>query len=276
MSPDDDELERVLGAKVLARERIGGGCIADAQRVDLVGGGSRFLKLGPSPEMEANGLRTLAAAKTVRVPEVIHVGDSFLVLEYIERGRSGPRFMEIFGRQFAELHRSSDASFGFFEDNLIGRTPQRNLPRGESWVDFYWTHRLEPQIRWAADKGGDLGALPGQLEVRLPGLLAGSEEAPALLHGDLWGGNFMCGADGQPVLIDPAAYYGHREADLGMTYLFGGFSPAFYAAYEEAHPLPPQANERIPVYMLYHVLNHFNLFGGGYLSQARSIMAGLV
>jgi len=269
-------LEDVLGSAVQSAVAVGGGNIATTQRVDLVDGRSVFVKTGGRGFLqEANGLRELTRAKAIRIPEVLHAEADLLVLEHILASPAPANFMADFGRAFAELHQHKNPYFGFVEDNFIGTTPQRNVATGEAaedWTTFYWTHRLEPQTRLAVDAGFDFVADMNALATRLPELLAGSEEPPRLLHGDLWSGNFLCDEQGAPVLIDPAVYYGHREADLGMTYLFGGFSAAFYRAYEEVSPLSAGSAERMPLYMLYHVLNHVNLFGGSYAGQARRIM----
>jgi len=271
-------LETILGSAVQSSSDVGGGCIAAATKVELADGRSVFVKTGGDQFLqEANGLRELRRAEAIRIPEVVHAESDLLILEHIETGRPPADFMTSFGRAFAALHRHSAETFGFYEDNVIGATPQRNRvdpddPAATNWATFYWTHRLEPQTRMAVDRGFDFSDDMAALSRRLPGLLAGTEEAPSLLHGDLWSGNFLCDERGAPVLIDPAVYYGHREADLGMTHLFGGFSPAFYAAYAEAFPLPDGSADRVPLYMLYHVLNHVNLFGASYAGQARRIM----
>jgi len=269
-------LEHALGSAVQSAVAVAGGNIATTQRIDLADRRSVFVKTGGNGFLqEANGLRELARAEAIRIPEVLHAEPDLLVLEHIATAPPPADFMANFGRAFAELHQHTTPHFGFVEDNFIGATRQLNVATGnaaEDWPTFYWTHRLEPQTRLAADAGFDLADDMNALARRLPELLAGSEEPPRLLHGDLWSGNFLCDEAGAPVLIDPAVYYGHREADLGMTHLFGGFSAGFYQAYEEAAPLPSGSAERRPLYMLYHVLNHLNLFGGSYAGQARRIM----
>ncbi len=266
------------------RSGIGGGCIAQTEKIVLASGRELFVKSGMSStnalKKEANGLHELAKTGALRVPQVLKVETDFLVLEFIKTGRLRPNFFENFGRQFAALHRHSSHDFGFYEDNFIGATPQRNLATGDetsNWPLFYFNKRLAFQIT-LAEKNGVLSAKLrrgfGMLESRIEAILAGSEETPGLLHGDLWSGNFMIAENGEPVLIDPAVYYGHREADLAMTKLFGGFKPRFYDAYNEAWPLPPGWRERCDIYKLYHVLNHLNLFGTGYLAQAEKLMWG--
>ena len=277
-----NRLENWAGETIRNRSSVGGGCIAQTEKIVLISGREIFIKSGMGHagafSKEANGLRELATTKALRVPKVLHVEDDLLILEFIQSGQQPGNFFEIFGRQFAALHRDSQPTIGFSEDDVIGATPQRNIAAGEEamdWAAFYWRHRLLFQFT-LAEKNGlvsvDFQRAFHKLETRIPEILRGSEEPPALLHGDLWRGNFMVSEKGEPVLIDPAVYYGHREADLAMTLLFGGFAPRFYAAYNEAWPLAAGWQERIDIYKLYHVLNHLNLFGGGYLGQAEGLV----
>jgi fructosamine-3-kinase len=236
-------------------------------------------------EAEAEGLQALAAARVIRVPAVLACSTDALVLEMVESAPRMPGFAEDFGRRFAALHRQRGATCGFPHDNFIGATPQPNRPLranweeaapdgGTGWPEFFLERRLRFQARLATQRGdgGELARLLDRAETRISELLGGAVEPPSLLHGDLWGGNYIVDERGEACLIDPAVYYGHREADLAMTRLFGGFDGAFYAAYEEAAPLAGGHQERLPIYQLYHVLNHFNLFGGGYFEQARRIL----
>lgn len=264
-------------------QSVGGGCIADANVVTLVNGERIFVKtFAGKPDMfpkEANGLRELRQAEAIKVPDVLAVGDDFLVLEHVGGGRPAADFMETFGRQFAQMHRHHSDRCGLFEDNYCGNTVQKNTPQLKDWPTFYWENRLLFQLQ-LAEKAGyadrQMLDLFGKLENRLSDILAGSEELPSILHGDLWSGNYMTGPEGEPVLIDPAAYYGHREADLGMTHLFGNFTRRFYDAYEEAYPLPDGADYRCGLYKLYHVMNHLNIFGMGYHGQAISLLRNYV
>lgn len=258
-------------------QSIGGGCIANARRITTGSGRSFFLKSGFDNSMfrnEANGLRELAKAKSVRVPEVQLQGDGFLLLEFIPQGGRKRDFFEDFGRRFARMHRYHAEYFGFYEDNFIGATPQINIPEGDettNWTSFYMNKRLLFQFQLAERNGYTDEKLRSgfrKLEEKIEDVLSGSEESPALLHGDLWSGNYMSDENGEPVIIDPAVYYGHREADLAMTKLFGGFSSEFYAAYREAYPLPDGYEYRENIYLLYHVMNHLNLFGSSYYGQA--------
>ncbi len=274
------KIEEALGEKIISSNSIGGGCIADSNIVVAESGKRFFLKKysGNNSDIlqsEANGLRELAKGNAIRVPKVILLEKEFLLLENITTGRKGKNFSEDFGRGFARLHKYYGDSFGFRENNFIGSNPQINLPKKENWIEFYWENRLMFQFRLAEKNGyvtSELKKLFFSLENNIEGIIRGSEEAPSLLHGDLWGGNYMVDEEGNPVLIDPAVYYGHREADLAMTKLFGGFDSRFYSSYEEFFPLPDGSPEREELYKLYHVMNHLNLFGTGYLSQTISIL----
>ena len=259
---------------------VGGGDISAAWKL----AGKRndfFVKTGPlsAAEMfsaEADGLAEIAATGTLRVPVVLASGetadDAFLVLEWLDFETAGAPVEARFGEQLAELHRVHSDRFGWRRDNTIGLTPQPN-GWSDDWVGFFRERRLAVQFRLAADNGfgGDLERRGDRLLERLPDYFDGRQPAASLLHGDLWGGNWACSA-GDPVVFDPAVYYGDRETDIAMTRLFGGFSAAFYDAYESV--LPPSAGyrERECLYQLYHVLNHLNLFGGAYLGKAISLI----
>ena len=273
-------LEEILKEKIIANNSLGGGCIADSRKIKTESGKEYFVKSYSGSgnnilQNEANGLRELSKSGAIRIPEVIHLDSEILVLDYIKTGSRKSNFSESFGQQFAEMHKVNSEMFGFYEDNFIGATPQKNLPQKENWIEFYLENRLIFQFKFAERNGyvdSRFRELFGKFEKIVPKLIEGSEEQPTLLHGDLWSGNYMVDEFGEPVLIDPAVYYGHREADLGMTRLFGGFDPIFYSAYNEAYPLPDGWDERIELYKFYHVINHLNLFGTGYLSQTISIM----
>jgi fructosamine-3-kinase len=230
---------------------------------------------------QAAGLKALANTQTVRTPDVLAVGTwgggAFLALEWIDL-RAPTRSSEaLLGEQLAWQHRTTQAQYGWWRDNSVGPTPQVNTPCGD-WPTFLRERRLRYQLDLAAQRGAD-GTLyeRGQLLcASLEAFFAGYRPPPSLLHGDLWGGNWGTDADGLPVVFDPAVYFGDREADVAMTRLFGGFGAAFYAGYQSTWPLDAGAGVRAALYNLYHVLNHFNLFGGGYLSQARSMIDQLL
>jgi len=264
-----------LGTTIRTWRPLHGGCIAQAFLAESATD-QFFVKHCPAgaPEMfaaEAAGLRTLANSATLRIPAVLAVSEAFLVLEYVEPGTPGPAFMPDFGAQFAALHRASAAKFGFTGDTFLGTTRQHNA-ESASWPEFFYEHRLVAQLQLAEQNHlatPELRHAIRSLEARIAQLLA-TDEPPALLHGDLWSGNFLVAHDGAPCIFDPAVYYGSREADLAMTYLFGGFDSAFYDAYQEAWPLPDGHARRRRLYEAYHMLNHLNLFGSSYYSAALS------
>ena len=245
-----------------------------------------FVKVAPRAdaamfEAEAAGLAELARAHALRVPRVLASGcteaAAFLALEWIDAGAPHGSCERRLGAGLAALHAVHAPGFGWTRDNTIGRTPQAN-GWGDSWVEFFRERRLRPQLTLAAANGmaGALAAPGERLLEEVPALLAGHAPVASLLHGDLWGGNWLATADGEPVIFDPAVYYGDREADLAMTRLFGGFGAEFYHSYEAVAPLAPGASTRCQLYQLYHVLNHANLFGGGYVRQARGIIDWLL
>lgn len=269
-----------------ARRAVGGGSINEA--VVLEGDqDSYFVKLndrrhGEMFEAEYEGLRALAAPGVIRVPTPVCLGAGagrvFLVMEYIPLRRSaGAGAMARFGRELAALHRVAGERFGWFRDNTIGSTPQRNTPT-DDWPTFFAQHRLGAQLELLRQGGyaRSIGPALERLIEALPSFFPGYHPPPSLLHGDLWSGNYGMDEHQAPVIFDPAVYYGDREADLAMTELFGGFSADFYCAYREAWPLDPGYSTRRTLYNLYHILNHVNLFGGGYLSQATTMTNALL
>ncbi len=272
---------------------ITGGCIANARIACFADGSEVFVKSVPEVsgmfqaemfEREAEGLCALARAAAIRVPQVLAVNERTLVLEMIRQVPKKHDFFVAFGHNFAKLHQHRGKACGFKHDNFIGSTRQLNEPLdgpwseaaddGSTWPLFFMERRLRFQVRLALNKGydSDLGHMLDRAEQRIMELLAAAIEPPGLLHGDLWSGNFVVDDRGEACLIDPAVYYGHREADLAMTRLFGGFDPSFYTAYAEVWPLAPGHEERLPLYQLYHLLNHLNLFGGGYFDQSKRIL----
>lgn len=264
---------------------IGGGSINRASRVDLVDGRSLFVKENDLShtglfEEEARGLLALRAATGPRAPEVYGFFDDgrsqFLLIEWIEQGTRSAGFFPRFGQELAAMHRSNrDTRCGFDRDNHIGATEQPN-GRLNDWHEFFSERRIGFQARLARDRGlldRATAMRADRLSSRLPALLPPPDGGEAsILHGDLWGGNYLVGEAGEPVLIDPAVYYGHREADLAMTELFGGFGDAFYRAYEDEWPLEPGYRDRRDIYNLYHLLNHLNLFGSSYHGQCVAIL----
>lgn len=264
---------------------VDGGCINSAW---LAEDGARrfFVKINRGSslrmfEAEAEGLREIAATGVVRVPNPVCTGvaldSAFLVLEFLDFSAGVEGRADELGSRLAAMHRVSGLRYGWRRDSTIGTTPQVNTP-ADSWPEFWRDRRLGYQFALAA-RNGYKGALQRQGELllaRLEGFFAGYVPPPSLLHGDLWGGNYAFVRTGEPVIFDPAVYYGDRETDLAMTELFGGFPSAFYEAYREAFPLDEGYRSRKTLYNLYHILNHLNLFGGGYLMQAEGMIAKLL
>ena len=221
-------------------------------------------------EKEATGLKKIAATgcRAPRVLKTFSEGNhQFLILEFIEQERPESEFWERFGRRLALLHSARSASFGWEEDNYIGSLEQRNESR-EKWTDFFIDFRIMPLVEKAREKGLLTQSHSRQFEdlfKRLPQLVP--QEAASLIHGDLWSGNLMCGIGMEPVFIDPAAYFGHREMDLAMTRMFGGFDRRFMNSYNEALPLEPGFEQRVDLHNLYPNLVHLVLFGRSYLGN---------
>jgi len=228
---------------------------------------------------EANGLNEIFESNTMITPQIISVGENFILTEYIANENPSGDFFYRFGKQLAQMHKVHSDHFGFYENSFIGNNPQLNIPTEQekkNWCAFYFEKRLLYQYKLAEKNGFVSLSMKNnflKLETRIENILRGSEEPPTLLHGDLWSGNYLCNKSNIPVLIDPAVYYGHREADLAMTKLFGGFSSSFYQSYMTEYPLKEGWEYRENIYRLYHVLNHLNLFGVGYLSEVESIIA---
>jgi protein-ribulosamine 3-kinase len=246
--------------------------------------GDAFVKTGPATalgmfEAEVEGLRELALASAIRVPAVIDCGiedgHAFIALERLRFERATAANETLLGEQLATLHRHTEKRHGWHRDNTIGPTPQHN-PWTSDWIEFFREHRLRFQLDLAARNGysGELQTLGLKLSERLPALFVDYRPEPSLCHGDLWSGNWGV-ADGVPVIFDPAVYYGDRESDIAMTMLFGGFGRAFYIAYERSWPMAEGHERRLKLYQLYHVLNHLNLFGSGYLGQGMRLLRDL-
>jgi fructosamine-3-kinase len=271
-----------------AARSVGGGCINQAYQL-VSGDRTYFVKLNQAErvamfEAEALALRDMAASQTIRVPQPICWGTveraSFIVLEWVELGgRGGDHAWEQMGRDLAALHRWSQPAgtgpgFGWHQTNTIGSTPQPN-PWTADWMSFWVEARIGYQLKLARRQGGHFPQ-GDRLLATIPDLLANHNPQPSLLHGDLWSGNAAIAADGTPMIFDPAAYWGDREADIAMTELFGGFPAAFYRGYEAVWPLDAGYRDRKTLYNLYHILNHFNLFGGSYGNQANRMITDLL
>lgn len=280
-------IARVTGGPFvpLAQTAAGGGCISTA--MVLSGQDARyFVKLNGAArlsmfEAEAEGLEELRAAGALRVPRPVcsgtAAGRAYLVLEYLSLGRGGNRTHADLGTGLARLHRQTSARYGWKRDNTIGSTPQHNLWSGD-WTGFWRDQRLGFQLDLAAraGHGGRLQRSGERLRAGLSAFFVDYRPPASLLHGDLWSGNYGADAEGTPVIFDPAVYYGDRETDLAMTELFGGFSREFHDSYRAEYPLDAGYAVRRDLYNLYHVLNHLNLFGGGYASQAQAMIDRLL
>ncbi len=267
--------------KITGSRDVGGGCINHAKKLETTAG-DFFIKTNDASrfagmfEAEARGLVILKSANRIRIPEVVAFGEadgeSYLILEFIHPASRNKNFWKNFGAALAELHKISSARFGLDHDNFIGSLPQSNRFH-DDWLSFFIEERLQKQVQLAFNNKSisehhlkQFESLYKQLENFFP------KEKPSLLHGDLWSGNFMTGAHGEACLIDPAVHYGHREAELAFTKLFGGFDADFYHAYHEAFPLQPGFEKRKALYNLYPLLVHVNLFGRSYLSDVESIL----
>ncbi len=283
-------LETAIGAalgapfRIARRHAAGGGCINDAWVLEGEDGRRLFVKLNAAHlsdmfAAEAEGLQALAAAGGLRVPQPIAWGEAagraYLVLEHLELGgRGDPAAL---GEGLARQHDACAPRFGWHRDNTIGSTPQPNAWH-EDWVHFLRERRLGHQLRLAAEQGygGALQRRGERLLAELESFFRDHRPKPALLHGDLWSGNVDYTRSGEPVIFDPAVYYGDAEADLAMTELFGGFPQRFYDAYRAVRPLDPGYPVRRELYNLYHILNHLNLFGSGYLGRAQAMIDRLL
>ena len=274
------QVERTYGLEIQQLQAIGGGCIHHAHRLDTASG-PFFLKYNHSGqahnfEVESKGLQLLAETGVVELPSVIGQGVAetyaYLLMEFIESGSRGDQFWEQLGSSLAQLHQHTSKGFGLDYDNYIGALPQSNHWRS-SWPEFFVEERLQPMIRMAQNKGRMPKEVRGafdRLLLRMNALFP--NEPPALIHGDLWGGNLMTGKKGQAVLIDPAVYYGHREIELAFMTLFDSQPASFYQAYQSVWSLEPGWEERFDLYNLYPLMVHVNLFGGGYLQSVKSIL----
>lgn len=282
-APENDLTARLAetgSLEITDRRGIGGGCIAEAARLETEAG-PLFLKTHPDRDdgmfpAEARGLEALG--EHIRTPAVVAAGrvdgTAYLLLEWLDLG---PVDAAALGEAMAELHAASQPAFGWPEDNFIGAMPQLG-GEDDDWARLFGQRRLAPQLDWAAERGFPAGAIDAGHELidALPAFFSDYRPYPALIHGDMWGANHGGLPDGTPVLFDPAAYRADREAEIAMTELFGGFAPGFYAAYQAHLPLDTGYRTRKSLYNLYHVLNHFNLFGGGYGQRAEGMIRQLL
>lgn len=265
-----------LDKQIRNTKPVSGGDISSAFSL-ITNGDKYFMKLNSRSayplmfERESEGLAAIRKTRTVAVPQEIAHGafedDAFLILAWVEAGSKSSASLTALGQQLAAMHQCKAPNYGFNHDNYMGSLSQSNT-RHDTWSDFFIHERLQPIVQTAINRSLLTTAqveLFDQLYIRLPQLFA--EEQPALLHGDLWGGNYLIDTEGKPYLIDPAVSYGHREFDIAMTTLFGGFSANFYSAYNEAYPLATGWQQRTALWNLYPLLLHLNLFGRSYLPQ---------
>ncbi|MBW4694589.1 MAG: fructosamine kinase family protein [Lyngbya sp. HA4199-MV5] len=269
--------------EVSDRRSVGGGCINQGYQVSD-GNTTYFVKLNQASalamfEAELAGLQQMQSTGTIRVPTPICCGvadaSAYIVLEWLQLGRGDERAWQLMGQQLAAMHQVNVANqFGWERHNTIGSTPQINTWTAD-WADFWIEHRLGYQFKLAQRRGGHFPQ-QSQLLTAVPHLLAGHTPQPSLVHGDLWSGNAAITDAGEPVIFDPATYVGDREVDLAMTELFGGFPASFYQGYRQVLAIDEGYQQRKMLYNLYHILNHFNLFGGSYEAQANRMISQLL
>ena len=268
-------LENGFG-RIVRQEPLGGGCISDTTRLIMDDGESLFLKQHEAaPEgmfhAEAAGLAALSRCGAVKIPRVLHTEEDFILLEDLGQGSQRQDYWAKLGRGLADIHSQVHPQFGFSMDNYCGSTPQQNTPTtdGYSFFGDYRILKLASQAfhRHLLDREdlSKLETIASSLQRWIP------EQPAVLIHGDLWSGNVHCDEQGNPALIDPAAHWGWAETELAMTELFGGFGGDFYASYAENASLDQDWRERVPIYNLYHLLNHLLLFGASYLGAIRTI-----
>lgn len=265
--------------EIKTQRSVGGGCINQGY---AIGDGTRryFVKTNGAAQVEMfaaefEGLQAMRRTASIRIPEPMTYGTagamSYIVLEWLDLGSGDRDSGYRLGQALAAMHRYAGANqFGWTRNNTIGSTPQMN-PWTDSWAEFFAEHRIGYQLRLARRKGGSFP----DVRDRVYAMLQDHHPQPSLVHGDLWSGNAACTTEGEPVIFDPATYWGDREVDIAMTELFGGYPTAFYQGYAAAWPLSAGYTQRKTLYNLYHILNHFNLFGGGYGAQAQRLIAQL-
>jgi len=280
--PIAEHISEITGQffQIERQQAIGGGCINQSVAVS---GGDRtfFVKINRADrlamfEAERDGLQEMYDSQTIRVPQPLGCGttgdSAYIIMEWLSLGGSGSdQSWQQMGKRLAAMHSvTSDQGFGWHRDNTIGATPQQNRWCA-NWIEFWRDRRLGPQFEMAHDKGGHFSRRD-ELMSAIPRLLRDHDPSPALLHGDLWSGNLAITSAGEPTIVDPATYYGDSETDLAMTELFGRLPASFYQAYQSVKPLDAGYEQRKTLYNLYHIINHYNLFGGGYLSQANKMI----
>ncbi|MFB2836952.1 fructosamine kinase family protein [Floridanema evergladense] len=281
-----EHISQEIGGKFIIENRrsVGGGCINQGYAIDDRDR-TYFVKINQASQVdmfaaEALGLKEMWLTKTIRVPQPICYGttnnSAYIVQEYLELGRGGGNnAWEEMGCKLAAMHKNiSNKGFGWEINNTIGSTPQINTWTS-NWAEFFAEHRIGYQLKLAKRRGGQFSQGENLIKA-IPKLLANHHPQPSLVHGDLWSGNASVTAENEPVIFDPATYYGDREVDIAMTELFGRFPAAFYQGYNAVWSLEPGYELRKTLYNLYHIINHFNLFGGSYESQANRMISQLL
>ncbi len=271
-----ENVEHILGQKIVFVEQVRGGCFAQTQKIITDKNEAYFIKTFKNEKFdfrkEANGLSEILKSQAVKIPEIVACEKQFLLLSFVQTGKPKNLFWEDFASGLAQMHKFTSPSYGFYENNYIGSNLQLNIPTQDeksNWALFFFNKRLKFQFSLLEKSGSvtnDLIHLFSKLGNRYSEIII-NDEIPVLLHGDLWSGNFMINESGEPVLIDPAVYFGNREAELAMTRIFGGFPERFYQAYNDCYPLSEGWEYRENIYKLYHLLNHLNLFGKTYYSE---------
>lgn len=267
-----NDFNKFISEKIIEVKPISGGCIGSSYFIKT-SESSYFLKHYKKEgvaEAEAIGLNELSIGNKNNI-KVHHYDKNCIILNFIKEGPRCISFYKDCANLLVNIHKIKSDLYGFNIDNFIGDNKQLNLQKN-SWRDFFLENRLGFQLDMAKKNGYDLTGLFKRSAPAIKSILDDNEEEPTLLHGDLWGGNLISNSKGQPVFIDPAIYYGHRECDIAMTKLFGGFSSEFYMEYNRLYPLKKGWENRVDLYNLYHILNHLNIFGRSYLSQAESIL----
>lgn len=274
-------LSHILNESIVKTSGITGGDISKAYKIETANN-TYFLKFNSAPiaskmfQSEAHGLQLISETGTIKTPKVIasdkFQNTSFLLLEFIESKSPSSEDFKNLGHQLAKLHQNTSVGFGLDQDNFIGSLPQSNK-RNKTWVDFYASERLLVQLKLAKQKRllSD-NECPDEKRIKTNLQPLFSDIKPALLHGDLWGGNYLISKSGTPYLIDPAIYYGHHEVDIAMTALFGGFSSCFYESYFKVSPKDSDTKNRIDLYQLYYLLVHLNLFGSSYYNRVKNLL----
>ncbi|MFW7380816.1 MAG: fructosamine kinase family protein [Oligoflexus sp.] len=278
------KLEDLLQEKIVHQDPASGGSIAVTYFIQTHKNHSYFLKWDQKNsgmlDAEVKGLELLRKSESFRIPEVFAHNSTFLVMEAILPQRAPKsNFWDRFAEKLAKLHQFQETYWGLKHDNFIGATQQTNSISHTSWKDFFIEQRIKPQLKLLKLNGLNKTLIFDlQLEMfkRISDLLSEVDEAPSLLHGDLWSGNYLVGQNNEPIVIDPAPYFGHREAEFSIMKLFGGFPEAFYTRYHEIYPFAAGAEQRIQIYTLYHLLNHANLFGASYLQQSERLVKKII